>query len=438
MTVKKTALQAITLAKRHGADDARARVGSSDTTRVEWRDGKMERIRNSSRTSLDLEIFVDGRYSSNSTSDLRESALSSFVKDAVAMTRVLAPDPHRKLPPKSLCADGSVNVPGIYDEKGASADIEECKETARELEKAVRREAGAKGVASSNGQSTFVISERSIAMSNGSEDYERETSFSSVADVSVKEEGRTQPGWDYARARMLGDLPTPGEIGKEAAHRAISHMGSGPVSTGEYPFIIENKAGGRLISMFLTALRGSLIQQDKSWAKQRRGDKVGSGLLTIVDDPLYPGGVRSTAFDGEGLKSKTLPLFEGGVLKNFLLDTYYASKLEREPTTGGWSNLIFEKGDKDLSALMKEMGEGILITGFLGGNSNPATGDFSVGIRGLFIEKGKPEKAVAGMNLSGNHQEFWKGLSELGSDNFVYGNPRMPSLLFSSGSFSGI
>ena len=35
------------------------------------------------------------------------------------------------------------------------------------------------------------------------------------------------------------------------------------------------------------------------------------------------------------------------------------------------------------------MKEGILVTGFNGGNSNPATGDFSVGVEGFYVKNGE-------------------------------------------------
>ena len=132
------------------------------------------------------------------------------------------------------------------------------------------------------------------------------------------------------------------------------------------------------------------------------------------------------------------PIIEKGVLKTFLLDTYYASKLNMEPTTSGVSNAVFSYGDKDLDGLLKAMGKGILITGFSGGNSNSATGDFSIGIRGLWIENGKPSRPIAEMNMAGNHLIFWNKLVEMGSDAYLNASVRCPSLRFDKVQFSGV
>ncbi|UCE65684.1 MAG: hypothetical protein JSU85_12600 [Candidatus Zixiibacteriota bacterium] len=66
------------------------------------------------------------------------------------------------------------------------------------------------------------------------------------------------------------------------------------------------------------------------------------------------------------------------------------------------------------------------------------TGDFSIGIVGLYVENGKIVKPVNEMNISGNMNEFWKRLAEVGNDPYVYSSWRFPSLYFTEVQFSGI
>jgi PmbA protein len=138
------------------------------------------------------------------------------------------------------------------------------------------------------------------------------------------------------------------------------------------------------------------------------------------------------------MSTRPRPLFERGVLRNYYLDTYYARKLGLEPTSGARTNLVYEPGKRSLDELLAAMGTGILVTSFLGGNSNSATGDFSVGIQGQWVEQGKLVHPVSEMNLSGNHLRFWKKLVELGSDPFHYSSNRIPSLRFDKVQFSGV
>ena len=259
-----------------------------------------------------------------------------------------------------------------------------------------------------------------------------------VGVVSVKGDGDRKPvGWDWAGSVTRARLPDVETVGREATRRAVLEIGAGREKTCRTGCVIENRVVSRLLRGLQAPLSGSAIQQKRSFLADRLGQAVASPLLDITDDPLLVGGLGSRTYDGEGMTAVRRPVLEQGVLRSFFLDTYYASKLGREPTTGSSSNLVFTPGSRDLAGLREGMGRGILVTGFSGGNSNPATGDFSVGIRGLLVEDGRVARPVAEMNLAGNHLGFWKRLREVGSDPFVYSPVRAPSLRFEDVQFSG-
>jgi PmbA protein len=164
---------------------------------------------------------------------------------------------------------------------------------------------------------------------------------------------------------------------------------------------------------------------------------VASPVLTVADDPFVKRGQNSRLFDGEGIAARPLPVIEKGVLRTFFIDTYYGRKLGMAPTTGSPSNSVFELGDKGPDDWMKELGRGVLVTGFIGGNSNSSTGDFSAGIQGFYFENGSIVKPVAELNIAGNHLEFWKQLVGLGNDPYEYSSLRSPCLVFEGVSVSG-
>ena len=87
---------------------------------------------------------------------------------------------------------------------------------------------------------------------------------------------------------------------------------------------------------------------------------------------------------------------------------------------------------------MKDLGRGILVNGFIGGNSNSNTGDFSVGITGTLFEGGEPAQAVAEMNIAGNHLELWNRLAEAANDTWAYSSWRLPGLVFTDVVVSGV
>ena len=187
----------------------------------------------------------------------------------------------------------------------------------------------------------------------------------------------------------------------------------------------------------MRATSGRALQQKQSFLEGQEGQTLGSDLLTLTDDPFVVGGFGSRLFDGEGIAARVMPIFEQGVFKNFYIDTYYGKKLGRAPTTGGQSNLVMPAGDKSLEQLIGEQERAILVRGFIGGNANSTTGDFSLGVFGTLIEKGQRTQAVAEMNIAGNLKEVWKRLVAVGSDPWPYGSTRVPSLVLDGIQFSG-
>jgi PmbA protein len=131
-------------------------------------------------------------------------------------------------------------------------------------------------------------------------------------------------------------------------------------------------------------------------------------------------------------------MIDKGVLKEFYVDWYYSRKLGWEPTTGGTSNLIIPPGKRSVKEIMKDLDRGIIITGFIGGNSNSTTGDASIGIIGQLFEDGKPIQAVAEMNIADNHLKFWQKLAEAANDPWMYSSFHTPSLVFTDVVVSGV
>ncbi len=435
-----TAARLVEGAVKRGAQGARASAYRSHESTVEWRDGKLDRLQDSTQKGATVTLFVDGRYSSNTTCDLRPEALARFLDEGVAMTRVLAVDPHRHLPdPKHYAArfDGDLR---LYDTTGhAELTPDVRRSTTQQLEEAVRTAPGAEALISVTTACSNSETESVVVASNGLQVGRQVGDFSISAEASVRDQGDRKPeGSSYGATTERSALPSIAWVGADALARGLALRGSAPQKSGQYACVVENRVASRLLRDILQPLNGQAIQQQRSYLAGKLGERLFSQKLTIIDEPLLQAGLASRPYDGEGMTRQRLPLIDKGVVRAFLLDTYYASKLNLAPTTGSTTNLVFERGTQDLAGLLETMGTGILITGFSGGNSNSATGDFSLGIRGQWIERGKPVRAVSEMNLAGNHLQFWKELAEVGNDPFSYASIQAPSLRFGAVQFSGL
>jgi PmbA protein len=429
---------AIKAAKAAGAENCRASISSQRFVSINYRERKPENIKEASTRNLGIELFVNGRYSSQSTSDLRQNALKDFISKAVATTKLLAEDPFRTLPdPKYYQGRVELDL-GLVDPDYKKFTPEERHSMVKAVEQSCLEKAGPKVISVTAGG--YDSHQEYILMaSNGFEGYLEATVYQAGAQVTVQDEGDRRPmGFNYVVAVKRKGMPSPEKIGAEAAVRTLDLLGGKKIKTETLPIIVENRNVPSILNGFLQAMFGAFIQQKQSFLADKKGKNIGSNCFTIIDDPFIKGGLGSQLFDNDGFATKKRTMIDSGVLKEFFVDWYYSRKLAWEPTTGGPSNLVIPPGKRSVKEIMKDLGRGIFITGFIGGNSNSTTGDASIGISGKLFENGEPVQSVAEMNIAGNHLEFWTKLVEVANDPWIYSSWRTPSLVFKDVVVSGI
>lgn len=432
------ARQAVTWALKKGAREAAANAARAREAQVQWRDGRLDKIHEATTVGLALQLYVDGRYSAVSTSDVRPQAMQRFVEDAVALARALEKDPFRALPDPALYAGQASKDLMLEDPESPSISAPKKRDMAHEVEAAARAAPGAEAIISVTGTFSDSFSESYKVHSNGFEGSRRDTSFWLGADVSVKDpDGRKPSDGDSAGGCFFKELPSPGAVGLRAAERALRRVGAKKGSSGLMSVAIDPRCGGQLVRFLLGPLAASSLQQRRSMFEGKLGMVLGSPALDVADDPLRVKGLGSQLFDAEGIAARRLPLFEAGALRNFYVDTYYGKKLGMVPTTGRTSNLDWKAGGKSQAALLQDMKDGVLVTSFLGGSSNSATGDFSTGFFGFRVRDGEIAEPIAEMNLSGNHLDFWKRLVAVGNDPYPFSPLRTPTLVFEKAQTSG-
>lgn len=430
-----TARQAVDLALAAGADDAVCELAQERSQDFHWRDDVLEKVQESASRSLSLSLYVDGRFSTNATSDPNPARLERFVGEAVELTRLLQPDPHRRIPDPSLYADRAEVDLELSDPALAAADRDS-------------RIAAAKAIAETAGASDEVVSALGRVLagsvvaarvsSNGFADSEEGTVEWRVARVTIREGADRRPeGARVAGARHRDDLRAPEWVGAEALRRALERRGARKAKSRRATLVVEPSAGGNLVGRLLGALSAGAVQQGRSFLAGRLGETVASAVLDLVDDPLVPRGMASRRYDGEGITARRLPLFEQGRLANLYVDTYYGSKLDLPPTTGSASNVCFRGGEGDLASLLASVDDGFLVRGWLGGNADPTSGEFSLGFYGHRIAAGALAEPVAEMNVSGNLLDLVSRLVAAGADPEPWSSLRTPTLVFDDVQFSG-
>jgi PmbA protein len=430
---------AAALAKRKGASDAAAGAYHARHVEVVWRDGRVDKVSEATTRGLGLDLYVEGRYASVSTNDLRPDALEQFVERAVRLARTLTPDPHRRLPdPERYAGQAKLDLE-LEDPSYDGLDAAARRDAARRIEAAAREAAGGGRILSVSTSASDTRSESALVHTNGFEGRRRGTDFWIGAEVTVQDpDGRRPEEYAASGNRFRAALDAPELVGRRAAERATSRIGAKKGDSAILPMVVENRAAGRLVGYLLGPLSAASLQQKRSYLEGKLGERVGSPRLDVRDEPHVPRGFGSRLYDGEGMAARPFAVFEGGVLRSYYVDGYYGRKLGIPPTTGRSSNLAWALGDRSPERLLSDVGEGVLVTGFLGGNSNATTGDFSLGVRGFRIRKGALAEPVGEMNVSGNHLELWNRLAAVGDDPYRNSAMRTPALVFEGVQFAGL
>lgn len=429
------AAQAVELATQKGAQAAWATASRSRGLSIAVRNGEFEKVQENVSRSLSLRLWVEGRYTAHSTTDLAPDRLSEFVEQAVALTRALEPDPDRLITDPKLFEGRPTDDLQLVDPNLAARTLEQRVAECERMNQAARTSDRVISATSSAYDGHY---RSAAASSNGFVGAHEATYAGFNTYVTLRDEGDKRPEDGLGcTSRHAGDLLDAEQIGELALERASVRLGARKGPTLATMMVVDRLAAGRLIGALLGPANGYSLQQNSSFWQGKLGKRAVSKRLTITDEPLRPRGLGSRPFDGEGISARTLPIIESGKLRNVYLDTYYAKKLGMAPTTGSPSNRVVTLGKRDLPAIVADVGTGIYVTSWLGGNSDSTTGDFSFGMRGHLIEKGQIGAPVGEMNVTGNLLELFSRLVEVGDDPWQFSSTLVPTLVFENVSFSG-
>ena len=433
---KKLAQWAMDYALKNGCQAAKVSLYSGSNTSFELRDAQMDKLQQASESRMSLFLYVDGRYGTYSTNRLDKKELESFIRNGVESTRYLAEDEARVLPDASRYYKGGKPDLQLLDPQFSAVNPDNKVALAQAIaEEALGKDPRIISVESSYGDGdgfSYQIT------SNGFEGETQQSWCSLSASVAVKGEGEARPSSYWYESSLYLDKLVKEGVGQKALERTLQKIGQKKTKSGRYTMVVDPMNSGQLLRPMLSAIFGSALQQKNSFLLDKLGQKVGSDKFTLLDEPHLIGASGARYFDSEGVATERRSVFDKGVLKTYYIDTYNAKKMDVDPTVANPSILVMQLGNKDLNGLISDVAHGILVTGFNGGNSNSSTGDFSYGIEGFLIEKGKLTLPLSEMNVTGNMITLWNSLAETGNDPRLNSSWRIPSLVFEGVDFSGL
>lgn len=401
--------------RKQGASQIEVSIEEGRERNVFVFEGEVQNLTESGARAVAIRVFVDGKAANASSSDLAEATLTKLVDGAIARARLGSADPFAGLPERESLTVKAEEL-GLYDPAISELATEKMIERARELEavglgdKRINKSLGAT-VATREG-SRILVSSQGFAGS-----FRRGGIFCNVGFQAGEGQNLFQEYWNDA-SRRLADLEPAEKVAKTAVQRTVRLIGARPVPTQKVPMVLEPSMTAWMLGFLAQCVAGTSIARRQSLFVDKLGQQVGNELVNIVDDGLLKGGLGTEPFDGEGVPCRLVPVIEKGVLRSYLLDTYWGRKLKMRSTgnSNGPNNLHWKAGTSTPAEIIKSVDRGLLLTGTIGLGLMPTTGDMSVGAFGLWIEKGEIVHPVAEVTISGNLGELLKGVQMVGND----------------------
>lgn len=401
-----------------------ARDGSEFSTVV--RLGEVETLKESGSKALGVRVFIGNRTANTSTSDLSPEGIESMVKGAIELAKVTSEDPFAGIPEKAQLGQISGDL-DLYYEDVYSLSTADRIDYARRAEKAAT--SADPRIKNSEGGSFDAATGRKVfANSHGFVgEYKRSHCSVSAVPIAQDEQGNMQRDYWYSVSRTLSKLESPEEVGRIAAERTLRRIGARKVKTQKVPIVFDRQTSRALLDHIFEAVNGDAIYRHSSYLTGKLGEKVAGSNISVIDDGTIPGGFGTSPFDGEGVPTRRTVVFENGVLKSYMLNTYTAKKLGLQ-TTGnasrglagtpgiGNGNFFLQPGTKTPEQIIGDIKEGLLVTEFLGFGVNLVTGDFSRGASGIWIQNGELTFPVEEITVAGNLKDMWNNVAEIGSD----------------------
>jgi len=429
--------QALDAARHQGATQAEASVGLQQGLTVTVRLGEVDTIEYHRDRGMAVTVYVGQRKGSASTADLRAEAVLASVAKACSIARYTAEDPCAGLADADRLAR---EFPDLDIDHPWALTPDEAVERARECEAAGR----AVDARINNSEGATLTTHRALRVYGNTHGFLAgfpSTSHSLSCALLAEGEGQMQRDYWHTVARRAEDLESGVAVGRRAAQRTLARLGARRVDTGRMPVLFAPEIARSLYGHFLGAVRGGSQYRHSSFLLGAAGQQVFPSFLQMSERPHLPRALASAPFDLEGVATRDRELVRDGVLDGYICGSYSARRLGIATTgnAGGIHNLLVRAPGSERTAdeLLRQMGNGLLVTELMGHGVNPVTGDYSRGASGFLVSNGTLAGAVHEITIAGNLRDMYRQIVGIGNDVDVQGAIRCGSLLIDAMTVAG-
>ena len=406
--------------------------GLSVSTRLQ----EIENVEFTNDGALGISVYLGQQKGNASTSDLSEEAIKNTVEAALAIAKYTSPDDCTGLADKELMA---FEAPDLELYHGASVDVEQATKLALEAEKSAL-EYDAKIVNSNGASFNSHTGVRVYGNTHGMLQSYLSSRYSLSCSVIGGELDQLENDYEYTVSREFDALSLADWVGQNCAKKVIARLNPQKLTTREVPVIFLNDVATGLISHLTGAISGGSLYRKSSFLLDQLGKQVLPDWFQISERPHLLRRLASTPFDSEGVRTQDLEIIQDGVLQTYLLTSYSGRKMGMQSTghAGGIHNWLVKPNlTGGLTALLRQMGTGLLVTDVMGQGVNIVTGDYSRGAAGFWVENGEIQYPVAEITIAGQLQDMLKNIVAVADDVEHRSNIQTGSILLDKMKISG-
>lgn len=406
--------------------------GLSVSTRLQ----EIENVEFTNDGALGISVYLGQQKGNASTSDLSEEAIKNTVEAALAIAKYTSPDDCTGLADKELMA---FDAPDLALYHGASVDVEQATKLALEAEKSAL-EYDAKIVNSNGASFNSHTGVRVYGNTHGMLQSYLSSRYSLSCSVIGGELDQLENDYEYTVSREFDALSSADWVGQNCAKKVIARLNPQKLTTREVPVIFLNDVATGLISHLTGAISGGSLYRKSSFLLDHLGKQVLPDWFQISERPHLLKRLASTPFDSEGVRTQDLEIIQDGVLQTYLLTSYSGRKMGMQSTghAGGIHNWLVKPNlTGGLTALLRQMDTGLLVTDVMGQGVNIVTGDYSRGAAGFWVENGEIQYPVAEITIAGQLQDMLKNIVAVADDIEHRSNIQTGSILLDKMKISG-
>lgn len=416
-------------------DGAEVAVNKSTGISVSTRQGDVENVEFNSDGALGITVYHKQRKGSASSTDLSDEAIERTVQAAIDIASYTSEDPCAGPADKSLLA---FDAPDLNLFQATELSPEEAIKLASIAEMTALN-ADSRIVNTEGGSFNGHYGIRVFGNSLGLLKSYSSSRYSMSSCVIAEQNGEMERDYAYTIARSMQALKSPEWVGQECARRTLSRLSPRKLPTMKAPVIFASEVATGLFGHLVGAISGSSIYRKSSFLMDSLGKQILPGWLTINEQPHLMGGLASSPFDSEGVRTTERNIVENGVLQTWLMTSYSARKLGLQSTghAGGIHNWRIEGQGLSFDALLKQMGTGLVVTELMGQGVSGITGDYSRGASGFWIENGEIQYPVSEITIAGNLKDMWMNMVTIADDIETRSNIQCGSVLIPEMSIAG-